>query len=177
MWQPPKALSLVAGHGEGGTELNAFDRALRDAGIADLNFIRVTSIVPPGARVIELASYPPGILMPAVFARIASTRPGDVITAALGVGLSREHHGVIMEYSGHVNRAAAEDTARQMVVEGFAMRGLTLDEVFVVAAEHTVERAGSAVAVAVFWPEAGGLSPPERQSRAAGKTGAGGRPR
>jgi arginine decarboxylase len=166
MWQPPQALSLVAGHGEGGSELNAFDRALRDAGVADLNFIRVTSIVPPGARVIELPSYPAGILLPAVFARIASMRPGDVITAALGVGLSREHHGVIMEYSGHVGRAAAEQTARQMVVEGFAMRGLPLDEVLVVAAEHTVERAGSAVAVALFWPEVGGLSQAERPSRA-----------
>jgi len=174
VWQPPKALSLVAGHGEGGSELNAFDRALRDAGVADLNFIRVTSIVPPGARLIELPAYPAGILMPAVFARIASTRPGDVITAALGVGLSREHHGVIMEYAGHVSRAAAEETARQMVVEGFAMRGLPLEDVMVVAAEHTVERAGSAVAVALFWPEAGGLAQP--QGRAA-KSGGAGRPR
>lgn len=157
MWQPPKALSLVAGHGEGGSELNAFDRALRDAGVADLNFLRVTSIVPPGARIIELPVYPAGILMPAVFARIASTRPGDVITAALGVGLSREHHGVIMEYSGHESREHAEEKAKQMVVEGFAMRGLALDEVFVVAAEHRVERAGSAVAVALFWPDAAGI--------------------
>lgn len=177
MWQPPKALSLVAGHGEGGSELNAFDRALRDAGVADLNFIRVTSIVPAGARLIELPAYPPGILMPAVFARIASTRPGDVISAALGVGLSREHHGVVMEYSGHVGRAAAEQAARQMVTEGFAMRGLALDDVIVVAAEHTVERAGSAVAVALFWPEAAGLAQPDRAARTAAKSGSAGRPR
>lgn len=157
MWQPPQALSLVAGHGEGGSELNAFDRALRDAGVADLNFLRVTSIVPPGARVIELPSYPSGILMPAVFARISSARPGDVISAALGVGLSREHHGVIMEYSGHEGRAGAERAARMMVVEGMAMRGLALDEVIVIAAEHTVERVGSAVALALFWPAAAGL--------------------
>ena len=165
MWQPPKALSLVAGHGEGGSELNAFDRALRDAGVADLNFLRVTSIVPPGARVIDLPAYAPGILMPAVFARIASSRPGDVITAALGVGLSREQHGVIMEYSGHVGRSDAERAAKQMVEEGFAMRGIVLDEVFVVAAEHRVERAGSAVAVALLWPEADGL---ERTPRGGG---------
>lgn len=169
MWQPPKALSLVAGHGEGGSELNAFDRALRDAGVADLNFLRVTSIVPPGARIIDLPAYTPGILMPAVFARIASTEPGDVITAALGVGLSREQHGVIMEYSGHVSRPDAERTAKQMVEEGFAMRGIVLDEVFVVAAEHRVERAGSAVAVALFWPEADGLERAPRGGAAAAK--------
>jgi len=157
MWQPPEALSLVVGHGEGGSELNAFDRALRDAGVADLNFLRVTSIVPPGARVIDLPMYPAGILMPAVFARIASTRPGDLIAAALGVGLSREHHGVIMEYSGHEGRTAAERAAEKMVVEGMAMRGLPVDEIIVVAAEHKVERAGCAVAVALFWPRAAGL--------------------
>jgi arginine decarboxylase len=176
MWQPPKALSLVAGHGEGGSELNAFDRALKDARVADLNFIRVTSIVPPGARLIELPAYPPGILMPAVFARIASTRPGDVVTAALGVGFSREQHGVIMEYAAHEPRADAERAVRQMVVEGFAMRGLRLDEVVVIAAEHTVERSGSAVAVALFWPDAGGLPEAGGRLRAA-TSAAGGRSR
>lgn len=158
MWELPKAISVVAGHGEGGTELNAFDRALQDAGAADLNFLRVTSILPPGARVIELPRYPAGILMPAVYARAASTRPGEQVCAAIGVGLAREHHGVIMEYTGHSSRAEAERTVRAMVEEGFRMRGLPLDEVVVVAAEHTVERAGCAVALALFWPTATGLA-------------------
>ncbi|HLJ62004.1 MAG TPA: arginine decarboxylase, pyruvoyl-dependent [bacterium] len=157
MWQSPKAISLVAGHGEGGTELNAFDRALMDAGAADLNFLRVTSILPPGARVIELPPYPPGLLMPAVYARIVSTRAGDRISAAIGVGVSRDSHGVIMEYTGHTSRAEAEQIARQMVVEGFEIRRLALDEVVVAAAEHRVERAGCAVALALFWPTPTGL--------------------
>jgi len=157
MWQLPQAISLVAGRGEGGTEINAFDRALHDAGVADLNFIRVTSILPPGARVIDLPPYPPGLLMPAVYARIVSTRSGDRIAAAIGVGIARESHGVIMEYTGHTSRADAERTVRQMVVEGFEMRRLPLDEVVVAATEHTVERAGCAVALAVFWPQSAGL--------------------
>ncbi len=157
MWQLPKAVSLVAGHGEGGTEINAFDRALMDAGAADLNFLRVTSILPPGARVIELPPYPPGVLMPAVYARIVSTRPGDRISAAIGVGLSRESHGVIMEYTGHTSRAEAEAAARRMVIEGFEIRRLRLEEIVVAAAEHAVERAGCAVALALFWPTPTGL--------------------
>jgi len=157
MWQLPQAISLVAGHGEGGTEINAFDRALQDAGVADLNFVRVTSILPPGARVIELPAYPPGILMPAVYARLVSTQSGDRITAAIGVGVSRETHGVIMEYTGYTSRADAERTVRQMVVEGFEMRRLPLDDVVVVAVEHTVQRAGCAVALALFWPQSAGL--------------------
>ncbi len=158
MWQPPNAVSLVSGHGEGGTEINAFDRALQQAGVANLNFIRVTSILPPGARVIELPPYPPGILMPAVYARIVGTTPGDRISAAIGVGVNHEHHGLIMEYTGHTGKADTERIVRRMVAEGFEMRGLAPDEVVVAAAEHTVERIGCAVALALFWPTPAGLA-------------------
>ncbi len=158
MWQPPTAVSLVSGHGEGGTEINAFDRALQHAGVADLNFIRVTSILPPGARVIELPPYPPGILMPAVYARIVGTKPGERISAAIGVGINREHHGLIMEYTGHTGKTDAERIVRRMIEEGFEMRGLGCDETAMAAAEHTVDRIGCAVALALFWPAPAGLA-------------------
>ncbi len=157
MWQLPKAVSLVAGCGEGSTELNAFDRALQDAGVADINFLRVTSIMPPGARVIELPPYPAGLLLPAVYARIASTRPGDRICAAIAVGVSRESYGVIMEHTAHTGRAEAERVVQGMVEEGLRIRGLAADEVIAVASEHTVTRAGCAVALALFWPTPTGV--------------------
>ncbi|HYM91845.1 MAG TPA: arginine decarboxylase, pyruvoyl-dependent [bacterium] len=157
MWQLPKAVSLVAGCGEGSTELNAFDRALQDAGVADINFLRVTSIMPPGARVIELPPYPAGLLLPAVYARIASTRPGDRICAAIAVGVSRESYGVIMEHTAHTGRAEAERVVRGMVEEGLRIRGRAADEVITVASEHTVTRAGCAVALALFWPTPTGV--------------------
>src|SRR5579885_1298454 len=138
MWQAPRAVSLVTGRGEGGTEINAFDRALQDAGVADLNFLRVSSILPPGARII-------------------STQPGDRISAAIGIGMCRDRHGVIMEYAGRVSRGEAERTVRRMVEEGFEIRGLPLDDVHVVGIEHTVHRAGCVVAVALLWPTPTGL--------------------
>lgn len=157
MWQPPKAVSLVAGHGEGATELNAFDRALQDAGVADINFLRVTSIMPPGARVIDLPPYPAGLLLPAVYARIASSRPGDRIAAAIGIGVCRERYGVIMEHAAHTSGPEADEAVRRMVEEGLRIRGLTLDEITTTVAEHTVQRAGCAVAVALFWPTPTGV--------------------
>jgi arginine decarboxylase len=157
MWQPPKAVSLVAGHGESTTELNAFDRALQDAGVADINFLRVTSIMPPGARVIDLPKYPAGLLLPAVYARIASSRAGDRIAAAIGVGVCRERYGVIMEHTARASGTEVDRAVRRMVEEGFRMRGLVLDEVLTTVAEHTVEHAGCAVAVALFWPTSTGL--------------------
>jgi len=152
MWELPKAVSLVAGAGEGTTELNAFDRALMDAGIANLNFIRVTSILPPGARVVPLPRLMAGMLVPAVYAHIIGHTPGERIAAALGVGLSREEYGVIMEHSHTGTAENAEAIVRRMVQEAFQQRGLPLDEVVVVVREHGVERVGCAVAVALLWP-------------------------
>lgn len=159
MWQLPKAVTLVAGRGEGATELNAFDRALQDAGVADINFLRVTSIMPPGAQVIDLPRYPAGLLLPAVYARIASSQPGDRIAAAIGIGVCRERYGVIMEHTARASRSEADAAVRRMVEEAFRMRGLVLDEITTAVAEHTVVRAGCAVAVALFWPTPTGLSP------------------
>lgn len=157
MWELPKAVSLVAGAGEGRTELNAFDRALQDAGIANLNFIRVTSIFPPGARLIPLPRLSPGLLTPAVYAQIVSHTPGERIAAALGVGVSRRSYGVIMEHSLTGSAENAEGIVRRMVEEAFAQRDLPLEEIHVVVREHVVERVGCAVAAALLWPDEHGL--------------------
>ena len=50
MLATPCKFTLVAGNGEGGTPLNAFDAALIEAGIGNLNLLRVSSILPPSAQ-------------------------------------------------------------------------------------------------------------------------------
>ncbi len=153
MWDLPKAVSVAAGAGEGNTDLNAFDRALRDAGIADLNLIRVTSIFPLGAEVVPMRTYPPGILMPAVYAKIVGHTPGERITAAVGVGIGEEGYGVMMEHSQTGTRDNSEEIVRRMVEESMAMRGLKTREIVVAASEHVVERVGCVVAAVLFWPD------------------------
>ena len=44
----PTKFSLVVGHGEGDKKLTAFDAALLDAGIGNMNLLRVSSVLPPG---------------------------------------------------------------------------------------------------------------------------------
>ncbi|MDR7522515.1 MAG: arginine decarboxylase, pyruvoyl-dependent [Armatimonadota bacterium] len=153
MWTLPRAVSAVAGAGEGSTDLNAFDRALADAGIADLNVIRVTSIFPQGARIAPLRPYPPGLLMPAVYARISRHTPGERIAAAVGIGISEAGYGVIMEHSHTGTAENADQIVRRMVEEAMAMRGLRLTEVVVAAKEHVVQRTGCVVAAVLFWPD------------------------
>ncbi|MCS7174033.1 MAG: arginine decarboxylase, pyruvoyl-dependent [Armatimonadetes bacterium] len=153
MWMVPKAITLTAGSGEGSTEINAFDRALLNAGIANLNFLRVTSILPAGCRVVPMRRIPAGTLMPAVYARISSHVPGERIAAAIGVGFSEDSYGVIMEYSHRGTAENAEQIVRRMVREAFESRDLRLREVVVESTEHVVERIGCSVAAVLFWPD------------------------
>lgn len=156
MWERPGAASVVAGSGEGRTELTAFDRALMDAGIANLNFLRVTSILPAGISVIPVPTFVPGTLTPAVYARIASHTPGERIAAAVGLGFSRGTYGVIMEYEHTGTGENAEAIVRRMVEEAMAVRDLPADEIRVAVKEHVVQRIGCVIAAVVFWPDASG---------------------
>jgi arginine decarboxylase len=44
---------LVAGIGEGKTEISAFDKALHDIGIANHNLIPLSSVIPPDTTIIR----------------------------------------------------------------------------------------------------------------------------
>jgi arginine decarboxylase len=142
----------VAGHGEGGLPLNAFDAALVEAGIGNLNLLRVSSILPPSTKLTRNLEIPPGSLTPTAYGFITSSQPGQVIAAAIGVGIGNpDSYGVIMEFEGYCTKNEAEASVRKMVEEGFERRGLTLQEVHVQGIEHRVEAVGSVIAAAVLW--------------------------
>jgi len=146
-----RKLYLVAGKAEGGTPLNAFDNALLDAGIGDVNLIKVSSIVPPGAEVVmEKPNLPKGALVPCVYAERASDKPGERIAVALAVGIAEDGFGVVMESEGET---AEEATAKavQMVKEAFRVRGLNLKRILQISSEHQVIKCGGVVAACIYW--------------------------
>jgi arginine decarboxylase len=151
MYEQPTMVCLTSGSAEGGSELTAFDNALRKAGIGDVNLIRVSSIVPPNAAIAPLPDLPFGALTPAAYARITSADPGRRIAACVGVGWT-ERGGVLMEASG-VDETADQiaERTRAMVEEGMRVRSMEPFELHLVTAEHVVESIGSAVAAAVLW--------------------------
>ncbi len=146
----PSKFALVVGRGEGTTPLNAFDAALLEAGIGNLNLLRVSSILPPGAKFSPELQIPPGTLTPTAYGYLTSSSPGQVIAAAIGVGISMDTYGVIMEFEGYCTREMAEDRVRAMVEEGFRKRNLPLKEVFVQGIDHHVEGVGAVVSAAVL---------------------------
>jgi arginine decarboxylase len=152
MLPTPKKFMLTAGTGEGETRLTAFDAALLDAGIGNLNLIKVSSILPPKIQFHEKLEIPPGSLAPTAYGSITSKNSGEIIAVAVAVGIpSIDTYGVIMEYSGKFSQEEIEKRIRNMVIEAFKMRNLPLEEIKVCAVEHKVIHCGSAFAGVVFW--------------------------
>ncbi len=151
MLPTPRKFTLVAGSAEGGTTLNAFDKALLASGLGNLNLLRVSSILPPDAEHVETLSIPPGSLTPTAYGSVTSDVPGERIAAAIGVGVVAGSFGVIMEYAGKCSKDDAEKIVEQMVVEALETRGAVPDRVMVRAIDHVVTRVGCAFAGAALW--------------------------
>lgn len=147
----PKKYFVTAASSEGETSLTAFDGALLQARVGNTNLLRVSSILPPDCQYVPDLVIPPGSLLPIAYGSITSSDKGDIISAAVGVGIQQGSFGVIMEFSGKCSKKEAEAQVIRMVEEAFRIRGLTLDEVKVAAAEHVVENIGCAFAAVPLW--------------------------
>jgi len=151
MLATPNTFSLTAGRAEGGAALTAFDGALLDAGLGNLNLIKVSSIVPPGARLVALPNIPPGSLVPVAYGTIVSNVEGEVISAGVAVGLTGDTFGMIMEHAGRCRRRETEEVLERMVFEAVERRGMKVKEYMVKAVEHTVVRCGCVFAAVALW--------------------------
>lgn len=147
----PKKYFVTAGAAEGSSPLNAFDNALLAARIGNVNLIRVSSILPPGTEYDPDLELPPGALVPTAYGYIISTTPGEIISAACGVGISRESFGVIMEFSGKCTAQEARAQIESMIREAFARRGMELVDMKIEAVEHEVKRIACALAAVPLW--------------------------
>ncbi|MGI6038255.1 MAG: pyruvoyl-dependent arginine decarboxylase [Limnochordia bacterium] len=152
MLPTPKKFTLVAGSAEGPTQLNAFDNALLEAGIGNLNLLRVSSILPPNCEYVDRLDIPPGSLTPTAYGALISDQPGETIAAAVAVGISAaDSFGVIMEFSGRCSQGEAEEQVSQMVKHAFAHRQIPLQKIMVKGTEHKVEKIGSVFAAVALW--------------------------
>ena len=150
MLPTPKRFTLCAGASEGSSRLNAFDNALLEAKIGNLNLFKVSSILPPKAGYVDTLDVPPGSLIPIAYGSIVSNQAGELISAAVGVGLSEDTFGVIMEYTGKCSRLEAEEMVKEMVKEAFHTRKMQLMKVMLRGVDHKVSRAGCAFAGVVL---------------------------
>jgi arginine decarboxylase len=155
-WTTPRRAVLVAASAEGPFELVAFDNALRKAGIAELNLVQVSSILPQNCELIDNSQMPyiePGTVVPVVMSKISSSTPGQKIAAALGIAIGENSHGMVSEYHDiGVSEKTAAKTAEAMVKYMMENRGLVPKRVLSISAGHTVKAHGAALAAVVFLP-------------------------
>ena len=155
LWKKVAKVAATAGHAEGTTPLNAFDNALLAAGIGNINLVKISSIIPPDVDIVDLPRLKPGAIIPTAYAWMTGSVPGELISAAVGYALpeDRTRVGVIMEYHAKGTRSEAERMIHQMLEEAFRVRGETIRERKVFAAEHRVARIGCAVAAVTLLSE------------------------
>jgi len=143
-------IAITSGKAEGPSKLNAFDNALLDAGIGDVNLIKVSSIIPADSKFVELPQLKPGDMINCVLAHATSDKEGDVITAVIAVATS-DDFGCVVEHSD-VNKDPEEvrENAVFMVKEMMKIREMEIKEIIVEEINHTVQKEGSVVAAIVY---------------------------
>ncbi len=151
----PKEVFFVAGIGRHEDELISFELALREAGIEKFNLVPVSSILPPGCKVVSsdegLSKLKPGEIVFCVMARYSSREEGREIFASIGAAIPENHsvNGYIAEHSG-VWYAGAEKHAEKLAEEMVKTQGNKAARTMSVTARGRVEKCTTAVAAAVF---------------------------
>jgi arginine decarboxylase len=102
----PKEVFFTKGVGKHRTRLESFELALRQAGIEKCNLVRVSSIFPPGAKIVPrargLAQIQPGAITYVVLAEVSTNEPSRLVGAGIGLALPADgsYYGYISEHHG-----------------------------------------------------------------------------
>ena len=143
-------IAIVCGKDEGPTKLNAFDNALSDAGIGDVNLIKVSSMLAGNAEICDLPKLKAGSMVNCVLSEITSDNPGDTIMAVIAVAIGNEL-GCVVETTGtNENIENLEKEAEFMVRYMMEKRGVEINDLIVKSSTTTVENIASVVASVVY---------------------------
>ena len=100
----PKYFFLTKGVGRHKEQLQSFELALRDAGIHYCNLVNVSSIVPPGCKLVSreqgLKMVQPGEITFVVIARNATMEPHRLLASSIGVAIpsGKNQYGYLSEH-------------------------------------------------------------------------------
>lgn len=143
-------IAIVSGNSEGPTELNAFDNALYEAEIGDVNLIKVSSMLEANTKVEKLPKLKAGSMVNCVLSSLTSNEKGDELTACVAVAIGDEL-GCVVETNGiNQNPEDIKDEAIDMVKYMMKKRNVAIKELIVEEAHHTVKEIGSAIAAVIY---------------------------
>lgn len=102
----PSQMFFTKGVGKHATSLQSFEEALRKAGIAQLNLVRVSSIYPPACKIVSkaqgLKKLNPGQITYVVMADSRTNEPNRLACAGIGLAVpaGKDRYGYISEHHG-----------------------------------------------------------------------------
>jgi arginine decarboxylase len=122
----PTRLFFTKGVGTHRDRLASFEQALRVAGIEKYNLVHVSSIMPPGCRILTkkqgIEKLKPGQILHVVMARIDTNEPNRMIASAIGMArpADTKGYGYLSEHHAYGQNAKvagdyAEDLAATML--------------------------------------------------------------
>ncbi len=135
--------------------LNAIDNAYLDAGVGDLNLIRVSSILPKGIKKVSRVDKEFGSFLPCVLAEAVGVK--NEVAAGIGYGFDKDGGGYVVEHSLCMEDIDMEEFDNQIekkVKEMGGIRDITLEKVQVESIKTKIEdsKFGCAVAILVYLP-------------------------
>lgn len=131
----PKYMFFTKGTGKHRESLQSFEEALRIAGIARFNLVRVSSIYPADCNIISrkrgLEKLTAGQIVFCVIAESRTNEPNRLAGAGIGLAVpaDKTKHGYISEYHGFgMTRRVCEDYVEDMAASMLATtQGIDLD--------------------------------------------------
>lgn len=122
----PKMMFFTKGVGRHKERLASFEMALRDAGVAPFNLVKVSSIFPPHCKIVSrkegLAQLRHGQILFVVESRQDTDEPGRLLASAVGLARPADHtrYGYLSEHHTYGQQAKeagiySEDLAASML--------------------------------------------------------------
>ncbi|OKY78121.1 MAG: Pyruvoyl-dependent arginine decarboxylase PdaD [Candidatus Methanohalarchaeum thermophilum] len=151
MFRQPNKAYLTSGSGTGKTEIEAFDNALLDAGIGNLNLIKVSSIFPKNCRFVEDHSISPGSVVPVVYSRKIDSDKGNLISSSVCVARSPDGIGVVCESSAKECEKESRNKSIKKAKRMLKSRGLKLKDLNLASDSIESEEVSCTVSALLLW--------------------------
>lgn len=111
------------------SKLNAFDLALKNAGIAQCNLVSVSSILPLGCKETKLKRIPPGSITYTVIARMDGEEGTGIGAGIAWTWEKNKNYGLVAETHGFMDRKALNEILEWRIKEMAKIRTIEINSI------------------------------------------------